>query len=324
MLCHKNDEKDTIESSTESKQNRLILDLQILSSLNSKPFGQFNSLINQNNSIDENEIIKKNQTTSIFSPLKGNYEIEKNIHILNNYSNPLNIIGNNYTNLTYYQEPFNFENISNSRNNSIMSFKNLNPFPEIHKTNESFYFNILQPIKHDTNEFIKQKRYSELSIYNNNIPFNFCNPINSLNENIQNSLTQGKDIKQEKLIKNKFKEENENHKKFILFKTKKGKKLNNNLSNNNTIGNKKLFYCKHNNCDGTFVTKKLLLSHHKKFNPECHSDTVYLFELIKRTKNIIKNGNYNNLQRLKEKYNNIMKNVSLDEYAQLITGLKFD
>ena len=68
MLCHKNDEKDTIESSTESKQNRLILDLQILSSLNSKPFGQFNSLINQNNSIDENEIIKKNQTTSIFSP----------------------------------------------------------------------------------------------------------------------------------------------------------------------------------------------------------------------------------------------------------------
>ena len=323
MLSHKNDEKDTIESSAEAKQNRLVLDLQILSSLNSKSFGQFNSLLNLNNPIDEDDTIKKNQTNSIFSPLKGNFEFEKNIQILNNYNNPLNIFGNNYTNLTYYQEPFNFENISNSRNNSIMSFKNLNPFPEIHKTNESFYFNYLQPIKHDTNEFIKQKRHSELSFYNN-VLYNFDNPINSLTENVQKNITQGKMIKQETFIKKKNVGENENEKKVVLFKTKKGKKLNNNISNNNGMENKKLFHCKHCNCDGTFATKKLLLSHHKKFNPQCHSDTVYLFELIKMTKTIIKNGNYNNLERLKEKYNDIMKNISLDEYVQLITGLTFD
>ena len=323
MLSHKNDEKDTIESSAEAKQNRLVLDLQILSSLNSKSFGQFNSLLNLNNPIDEDDTIKKNQTNSIFSPLKGNFEFEKNIQILNNYNNPLNILGNNYTNLTYYQEPFNFENISNSRNNSIMSFKNLNSFPEIHKTNESFYFNYLQPIKHDTNEFIKQKRHSELSFYNN-VLYNFDNPINSLTENVQKNITQGKMIKQETFIKKKNVGENENEKKVVLFKTKKGKKLNNNISNNNGMENKKLFHCKHCNCDGTFATKKLLLSHHKKFNPQCHSDTVYLFELIKMTKTIIKNGNYNNLERLKEKYNDIMKNISLDEYVQLITGLTFD
>ena len=323
MLSHKNDEKDTIESSAEAKQNRLVLDLQILSSLNSKSFGQFNSLLNLNNPIDEDETIKKNQTNSIFSPLKGNFEFEKNIQILNNYNNPLNILGNNYTNLTYYQEPVNFENISNSRNNSIMSFKNLNPFPEIHKTNESFYFNYLQPIKHDTNEFIKQKRLSELSFYNN-VLYNFDNPINSLTENVQKNITQGKMIKQETFIKKKNVGENENEKKIVLFQTKKGKKLNNNISNNNGMENKKLFHCKHCNCDGTFATKKLLLSHHKKFNPQCHSDTVYLFELIKMTKSIIKNGNYNNLERLKEKYNDIMKNISLDEYVQLITGLTFD
>ena len=323
MLSHKNDEKDTIESSAEAKQNRLVLDLQILSSLNSKSFGQFNSLLNLNNPIDEDETIKKNQTNSIFSPLKGNFEFEKNIQILNNYNNPLNILGNNYTNLTYYQEPVNFENISNSRNNSIMSFKNLNPFPEIHKTNESFYFNYLQPIKHDTNEFIKQKRLSELSFYNN-VLYNFDNPINSLTENVQKNITQGKIIKQETIFKKKNVRENENEKKIVLFQTKKGKKLNNNISNNNGMENKKLFHCKHCNCDGTFATKKLLLSHHKKFNPQCHSDTVYLFELIKMTKSIIKNGNYNNLERLKEKYNDIMKNISLDEYVQLITGLTFD
>ncbi len=323
MLSHKNDEKDTIESSAEAKQNRLVLDLQILSSLNSKSFGQFNSLLNLNNPIDEDETIKKNQTNSIFSPLKGNFEFEKNIQILNNYNNPLNILGNNYTNLTYYQEPVNFENISNSRNNSIMSFKNLNPFPEIHKTNESFYFNYLQPIKHDTNEFIKQKRLSELSFYNN-VLYNFDNPINSLTENVQKNITQGKIIKQETIFKKKNVRENENEKKIVLFKTKKGKKLNNNISNNNGMENKKLFHCKHCKCDGTFATKKLLLSHHKKFNPQCHSDTVYLFELIKMTKSIIKNGNYNNLERLKEKYNDIMKNISLDEYVQLITGLTFD
>ena len=323
MLSHKNDEKDTIESSAEAKQNRLVLDSQILSSLNSKSFGQFNSLLNLNNPIDEDETIKKNQTNSIFSPLKGNFEFEKNIQILNNYNNPLNILGNNYTNLTYYQEPVNFENISNSRNNSIMSFKNLNPFPEIHKTNESFYFNYLQPIKHDTNEFIKQKRLSELSFYNN-VLYNFDNPINSLTENVQKNITQGKIIKQETIFKKKNVRENENEKKIVLFQTKKGKKLNNNISNNNGMENKKLFHCKHCNCDGTFATKKLLLSHHKKFNPQCHSDTVYLFELIKMTKSIIKNGNYNNLERLKEKYNDIMKNISLDEYVQLITGLTFD
>ena len=323
MLSHKNDEKDTIESSAEAKQNRLVLDLQILSSLNSKSFGQFNSLLNLNNPIDEDETIKKNQTNSIFSPLKGNFEFEKNIQIVNNYNNSLNILGNNYTNLTYYQEPVNFENISNSRNNSIMSFKNLNPFPEIHKTNESFYFNYLQPIKHDTNEFIKQKRLSELSFYNN-VLYNFDNPINSLTENVQKNITQGKIIKQETIFKKKNVRENENEKKIVLFQTKKGKKLNNNISNNNGMENKKLFHCKHCNCDGTFATKKLLLSHHKKFNPQCHSDTVYLFELIKMTKSIIKNGNYNNLERLKEKYNDIMKNISLDEYVQLITGLTFD
>ena len=223
MLSHKNDEKDTIESSAEAKQNRLVLDLQILSSLNSKSFGQFNSLLNLNNPIDEDETIKKNQTNSIFSPLKGNFEFEKNIQILNNYNNPLNILGNNYTNLTYYQEPVNFENISNSRNNSIMSFKNLNPFPEIHKTNESFYFNYLQPIKHDTNEFIKQKRLSELSFYNN-VLYNFDNPINSLTENVQKNITQGKIIKQETIFKKKNVRENENEKKNCFISNKKREK----------------------------------------------------------------------------------------------------
>ena len=322
MLSQKNEEKNTTVSSIETKKNRLSLNLQILSSLNAKPFGQFNSLLNQNNQIDENEIIKKSQTSSIISPLNGNFEFEKNIQIVNNYNNSLNILGNNYTNLTYYQEPFNHENISNSRNNSIMSFKNLNSFTEIHKTNESFYFNFfLQPIKYDSNELFKQK-YSELSFFNN-IPMNFDN---SINENFQKNSIQRKVIKQEKIIKKNNKKENQNDKKVFLFKTKRGEKLNNNLSNNNKILYKLLYYCKHYDCEGSFRTKKLLLSHHKKFNPQCHSDTIYLFELIKKAKNIIKKGNYNNnnLEKLKEKYNTIMKNISLDEYAQSITGLTFD
>ena len=42
-------------------------------------------------------------------------------------------------------------------------------------------------------------------------------------------------------------------------------------------------------------------------------------------KKIIKNNNLkNNIEKLKERYNNIMKNISLEEHVQLISGLTFD
>ena len=310
MLSQKNEEKETSSSSIETKQNRLSLDLKILSSLNTKQTESYN-----NSYLNNSELEKKKNSNSIFSPLKGNFDFEKNIQILNNFNNPL-IIGNNYTNLTYYQEPFNYDNLNNnSRNNSVMSYKNTNTFPDLHKTSESYYFNFLQPIKHDTSDFIKQKRTNEFFNYNNNLPFSFDYNNNNVNENIPKNIIQEKNIN--------LKKENKTENKIVLFKTKKGKRINN-KNNNDAKNNFKNFNCKHKECEASFITKKLLLSHHKKFNPQCHSDTIFLLELINNTKKIIKNHNLKYLDDLKKKYYNIMKNISLEEHVQLISGLTFD
>lgn len=298
MHSQNNEDKESNLNTAEMKKNRLILDLKILSSLNNKPSENVNTIFRQKNipEIDK-ENTKIEQSNSIFSPLKGN--LENDIHTLNNFNT------NNYTNLTYYHEPYIFEN---SHENTIMSFKYANT--DIHKTNESFLLNLLQPIKHDTNEFISLKRISENDIYQDkafisNIEKDDLN--NLKNENQEN-------------IKSENKKGN-----MILFKTKKGKKLLNKYSY--YLKEKEIFKfkCEHKGCDRAFSTKKLLSSHHKKFIPQCHSDTINLLELIGKAKNIIKNKNLiNNLDIIKAKFNKIMKNISLDEHAQIITGLTFN
>ena len=333
MLNQKNEENETTVSSTETKKNRLILDLEILSSLNNKSKNQLNQYISHKCSTDtDTENSKRKQTTSVFSflkenldneqnyqflneisSLKENLDYEQNHQILNENNNQINLLGNNYTNFTYYKEPLNCENTNNSRYNSAMSYNNLN-IPGLYKTNESYYINFLQPIKHDTNEFINQKRNSDLFFYNS---FPFLD--NIVNENFQKNLLDNKNIKKNKDIKFN------NEKIKVLFKTKKGKKTNNKFSINSGRNINNLYKCEHLGCEGTFCTKKLLLAHHKKFSPQCQSDTILILELINYMKKIIKNNNLkNNIEKLKERYNNIMKNISLEEHVQLISGLTFD
>ena len=319
MFNQKNEEKETTVSSIETKQNRLLLDLQILSNLNNKPSDSFNTYLNKSFTDTETETSKKKKSSLIFSPIPENYDFDKNFQNSNNYNMSLNISGKNYTNFNYYLEPINFEKGNNSRNNSVMSFQNLN-IPDNNKTNESFYLNFLQPIKYDTDDFINQKRTSDifLSSTNNNIQFNFDNNndiTSNNNENLDNNI-----IKKNQ----EFKKGKNYGKKIILFKTKKGKKTNNGLNINNTNKNSKMFNCEHSGCEGSFITKKLLLSHHKKFNPQCHTDTVLILELIKNAKIILKNINIKNMNNLKNKYDKIMKNISLEEHVQLISGLTFD
>ena len=315
MLNQKNEENETTVSSTETKKNRLILDLEILSSLNNKSKNQLNQYISHKCSTDtDTENSKRKQTTSVFSFLKENLDDEQNYQILNDNNNQINILEKNYTNFTYYKEPFNFENTNNSRYNSTMSYKNMN-IPGLYKTNESYYSNFLHSIRYDTNEFINQKRNSDLFIYNS-VPDNFDN---IMNENFQKNISENNNIKKNKDIKLN------NEKKIVFFKTKKGKKTNNKFSINSGRNINNLYKCEHLGCEGTFCTKKLLLAHHKKFSPQCQSDTILILELINYMKKIIKNNNLkNNIEKLKERYNNIMKNISLEEHVQLISGLTFD
>ena len=74
-------------------------------------------------------------------------------------------------------------------------------------------------------------------------------------------------------------------------------------------------------CNTVFLTKKnyyLLIIKNLYLN-------VILLELIGEVKKIINNKNLiNYLDIIKKKFNKIMKNISLDEHAQIITGLTFN
>jgi len=74
-------------------------------------------------------------------------------------------------------------------------------------------------------------------------------------------------------------------------------------------------------CNTVFLTKKnyyLLIIKNLYLN-------VILLELIGEVKKIINNKNLiNYLDIIKKKFNKIMKNISLDEHTQIITGLTFN
>jgi len=104
MFNQKNEEKETTVSSIETKQNRLLLDLQILSNLNNKPSDSFNTYLNKSFTDTETETSKKKKSSLIFSPIPENYDFDKNFQNSNNYNMSLNISGKNYTNFNYVNE----------------------------------------------------------------------------------------------------------------------------------------------------------------------------------------------------------------------------
>ena len=92
----------------------------------------------------------------------------------------------------------------------------------------------------------------------------------------------------------------------------------------------KKYKCGHKGCDLAYKTKKQRASHHGKMDPECQRDSIEYLSLISTTKNIlfslIKENKIKNTEKLKEiskNYENIMDNISINEYAQLICGNKF-
>jgi len=91
----------------------------------------------------------------------------------------------------------------------------------------------------------------------------------------------------------------------------------------------KKYKCVHPGCDLTYKTKKQLISHHCKMDIECQRDTILWLKLIAYAKKIILNKikknilKKDNLKSIIEKYENIIKNIGLKEYAQMICGSNF-
>ena len=90
-------------------------------------------------------------------------------------------------------------------------------------------------------------------------------------------------------------------------------------------GIKKKLTCSHNGCEGTFKTKKQLLYHHYKMNPQCQNDTIAILKMIYNIKILLKNNNLEkNKKKFGELYKQTMKNVSLDDHIETLVGYNFE
>ena len=88
---------------------------------------------------------------------------------------------------------------------------------------------------------------------------------------------------------------------------------------------KKKLICSHQGCDGKFKTKKQLVFHHYKMNPQCHNDTISILKMIYDVKIMLKkNNNEKNKKKFGELYHETMKNVSLDEHIETLVGYNFE
>ena len=90
-------------------------------------------------------------------------------------------------------------------------------------------------------------------------------------------------------------------------------------------GIKKKIICSHNGCEATFKTKKQLVYHHYKMNPQCHNDTIYILKMINYLKILLKKNNKEkNIKKFGELYRETMKNISLEEHIESLVGFNFE
>ena len=234
----------------------------------------------------------------------------------------------------------NYNNKNNNLNNNLNNIIN-NNFNNIKFSQLSYQQN------NTSNEEIFKRKKSTPLLYlkdqNNNIPCNnLINPEqknsssketkNIINENKNNSKNKKILFNVENYTEDSYEEIDEN----IYHNRNDGK-----FENNNNIFNcyhkvkkrkrkndeNKKYKCVHPNCDYSYKTLKQLKNHHYKMISECQYDSVQLLKLIYKTKikliHIIgkdkkKKEFFSNL------YENCMKNISLSNYSEFITGNRFD
>lgn len=130
---------------------------------------------------------------------------------------------------------------------------------------------------------------------------------------------------------------NKQPQKFVFFKTQSGlarptfkKVFRTRLLKSRTKKreNKKIYKCGHEVCGLVCKTKKQIISHHGKMNQDCQKDTTYLLKGVFKTKQVLHQLIADNKiiknKEFMRKYEDIMNDVSIKEYAHLICGLTFD
>ena len=303
MLNNESGNQNTI--SNHNKQAQLLLDLQILSSIKTKPF--FNQQ-SQKKTIQSQPLKLTQQITPLEhstipfgyqSPFETNYMF-----------NPINSNNNSNTNLSFYQDPFIFDS---NKNNTILSYQFDFNNKEMKFTNDSFYQTLFPPFKQLTNLSYRPQDMNQ-DIIQSQKKENA--PTNDTTKNRIDDIIVPTPMKHYLGKKNLFVNIKNTPKKEREYRryTRKSEKV-----------KKEVFQCEHRECGVCYKTKKQRMSHHNKMNPECKGDSISFLYLIRNVKKIMLNSKQITISNeLRKKYKEVMSLISLEDHVQLITGFHFD
>ena len=201
-------------------------------------------------------------------------------------------------------------NVNNSYTNNINNnyFNNINNFcfsSNANKINAELSFN-----QDNIDNFLYKKRKPDIAKQNGQKGNSSSSKNNQIKKNIFKTQKNNKDINKNR-IKPKIIFNCYQSKQKSKFRRQKNKK--NNFS----------FRCSHTNCEYAYKTLKQLQNHHFKMMPECQVDLISLLKEIYNTKLILIKCISNDINKKKyfsELYENSIKNISLNQYTETISG----
>jgi len=243
---------------------------------------------------------KFSQDSFMFLNNMNNNNIEDDIN--KNKNNYLDTMNNIFIN--------NINNSCNNNNNNNIYFNNINNFyfnNNINRNNTELSFN-----QDNNDEFLIKKRKSDNAKQigqkqNSSAPINKSN---RLKKNIFKTQKNNKDINKNR-IKPKII--------FNCYQSKQKSKFRKQKNKKNNF----LFRCSHTNCEYTYKTLKQLQNHHYKMMSECQNDLISLLKGIYYTKLILIkciSNDINKKQYFSELYEKSIKNISLNQYTETISG----
>ena len=253
-----------------------------------------------NSSFSKNSFYAMNQNMEPNLNLFNQINIGNQMNNLNqpNLFNQFNIFNNNPIN------PFNSLNNINPLNTNIANISPNNIY--LNATNNNLILNK----KRNLEEKEEKKNIKKCIIFKINDSKDNKDNIDNIDNNINSSISS------QPKRNNLFTVIQKSTYKYKKRKPRKKKFFN---------GIKKKIICSHNGCEATFKTKKQLVYHHYKMNPQCHNDTIYILKMINYLKTLLKKNNKeNNIKKFGELYKETMKNISLEEHIESLVGFNFE
>ena len=254
-----------------------------------------------NSSFSKNSFYAMNQNMEPNLNLFNQINIGNQMNNLNqpNLFNQFNIFNNNPIN------PFNSLNNINPLNTNIANISPNNIY--LNATNNNLVLNKKINLEEKPEE---KKNIKKCIIFKINDSKDNKDNIDNIDNNINSSISS------QPKRNNLFTVIQKSTYKYKKRKPRKKKFFN---------GIKKKIICSHNGCEATFKTKKQLVYHHYKMNPQCHNDTIYILKMINYLKTLLKKNNKeNNIKKFGELYKETMKNISLEEHIESLVGFNFE